>query len=132
MSEQARIIAEMHKIVMSILKNGSASVAEADKIDELEALLYQQKCYKEIDDHSEHVYQGEEIATLFFNDHYMDAINKMCECEITPDDFFGFAQYHYDDEHEDEDLAEMFTGSFIAGVNEAYELKCKSKPFSIE
>ncbi len=78
--------------------------------------------FKEVEN-SEYTNQGEEIATLFFTDHYMEAINKMCECEITPDDFFAFVDYHYDDEHEDEDLVEMFTNVFIAGVNEAYNLK---------
>lgn len=126
MSEQAKILAEINKIIMNILKTGSASVEEADKIEHFEALLHQQKCFKEIE-HSEHANQGEEVATLFFNDHYMDAINKMCECEITPADFFAFTDYHYDDEHEDEDLVEMFTNVFIQSVNEAYEMKCKSK-----
>lgn len=125
MSEQARILEEINKIIMNILKTGSASVEEADRIDELEALLYQQKCFKEIDN-SEHVNQGEEIATLFFNDKYMEAINKMCEYEITPDDFFAFADYYYDDEHEDEELTEMFTDVFVKGVNEAYSVKYKA------
>lgn len=124
MSEQARILAEINKIIMNILKTGSASVEEADRIDELEALLYQQKCFKELEN-SEHANQGEEIATLFFNDHYTEAINKMCECDITPNDFFAFADYYYDDEHEDEELTEMFTNAFIADVNKAYELKYK-------
>jgi hypothetical protein len=110
---------------MNILKTGSASVEEADRIDELEALLYQQKCFKELAN-SEHVNQGEEIATLFFNDQYAEAINKMCECDITPDDFFAFADYYYDDEHEDEELAEMFTSVFAKGVSEAYAVKCKA------
>lgn len=126
MSEQARILSEINKIIMNILKTGSASVDEADTIDELEALLHQQKCFKEIED-SAYANQGEEIATLFFNDNYTQAINKMCECEITPDDFFAFVDYHYDDEHEDENLVEIFTNVFITGVNEAYEVKCKSK-----
>jgi hypothetical protein len=125
MSEQARILAEINMIIMNILKTGSASVEEADKIDELEALLHQQKCFKEIVD-SEHANQGEEIAALFFNEHYAEAINKMCECEITPADFFAFTDYHYDDDHEDENLVEMFTNVFIKSVNEAYEMKCKS------
>jgi hypothetical protein len=125
MSEQARILAEINAIIMNILKTGSASVEEADKIDELEALLYQQKCFKELEN-SGHANQGEEIATLFFNDQYTEAINKMCECEITPEDFFAFADYYYDDEHEDEELAEMFTNAFVAEVNKDYQLKCKS------
>lgn len=126
MSEQARILSEINKIIMNILKTGSASVEEADTIDELEALLHQQNCFKEIE-HSEHANQGEEIATLFFNNHYEEAINKMCECEITPSDFFAFTDYYYDDEHEDEDLVEMFTNVFISGVNEAYNLQCISR-----
>ena len=126
MSEQARILSEINKIIMNILKTGSASVDEADTIDELEALLHQQKCFKEIEN-SAYANQGEEIATLFFNEHYMEAIDKMCECEISPDDFFAFADYHYDDDHEDEDLVEMFTNVFIAGVNESYKVQCLSK-----
>ena len=124
MSEQAKILAEINKIIMNILKTGSASVDEADKIDSLEALLHQQESFKEID-HSKYANQGAEIATLFFTDHYMEAIDKMCECEITPDDFFAFTDYYYDDEHEDEDLVEMFTKVFVEGVNEAYALKHK-------
>ena len=125
MSEQAKILAEINKIIMDILKTGSASVEEADRIDELEALLHQEKCFKEIAN-SAHANQGEEIATLFFKDHYMEAIKKMCESEITPDDFFAFVDYYYDDEHEDEELAEMFTNEFVKGVNEAYAVKCKA------
>ena len=125
MSEQAKILAEINKIIMNILKTGSASVEEADKIDELEALLYQQKCFKELEN-SEHANQGEEIATLFFKDQYAQAMTKMCECEITPEDFFAFVDYYYDDEHEDEALTEMFTGEFVKGVNEAYAVKCKA------
>lgn len=125
MSEQARILAEINKIIMNILKTGSASVEEADQIDELEALLHQQKCFKETSD-GEHTNQGEAIATLFFTEHIADAINKMCEYEITPEDFFAFVDYYYDDEHEDEELAEMFTNVFITEVKKAYEVKCKS------
>jgi hypothetical protein len=120
MSEQAKILAEMQEIIMTILKNGTASVAEGDRIAELEELLYQQKCYKEID-HAEYDYQGEEIAGLFLNDHYMEAIDKMCECKITPDDFFGFIEYH----DEDEEFTEMFTDAFIAEVTKDYQSKCK-------
>jgi len=121
MSEQAKILAEMQEIIMTILKNGSASAAEGNRIDELEALLHEQKCYKEID-HAEHEYQGEEIAGLFFTDQYMEAIDKMCECEITPEDFFGFIEYH----DEDEEFTEMFTELFIADATKAYQSKCKS------
>jgi len=121
MSEQAKILAEMQEIITAILKNGSASVAEGNRIDELEALLHQEKCYKEID-HAEHDYQGEEIAGLFFGNHYTEAIDKMCECQITPDDFFGFIEYH----DEDEEFSEMFTDAFIADVTKVYQSKCKS------
>jgi hypothetical protein len=126
MSEQAKIIAEMHQLIMGILKSGSATVEEADRMDALEALLYEQNCFKEIE-HSNHANQGEEIASLFFTDKYTEAIDKMCAYEITPADFFGFVEYHYDDEHEDEELIEMFTGAFIAEVNKDYELKCTAK-----
>jgi hypothetical protein len=120
MSEQARILAELQDVIMGVLRTGSASVEEGKRIDELEDLLYQQKSFQEID-HPEHANQGEEIATLFFNDHYMEAIDKMCACEITPEDFFGFVDYHYD---EDEDEAiEMFTDAFIADVNKTYQSK---------
>ena len=121
MSEQAQILAEMQEIIMEIIKSGSASEAQGHRIDELEALLHQQKCYKEID-HEEYSYQGEEIAGLFSNDHYMEAIDKMCECEITPEDFFGFIEYH----DEDEEFSDLFTDEFIDNVNRDYQTKCKS------
>ena len=121
MSEQAKILAEMQEIIMTILKNGSASVEEGNRIDELEDLLHKQKCYEEID-HAEYEYLGEEIAGLFFTDNYMDAIDKMCESEITPEDFFGFIAYH----DEDEEFTELFTNAFIEEVKKAYHSKCKS------
>jgi len=126
MSEQAKIIAQMQEIVMSILKNGSASIEEADMIDTLEGLLHKQKCFIEIE-HTNHTNQGEEIASLFFNDQYTQAIDKMYACEITPDDFFGYVEYYFDDDHEDEALTQMFTNTFISGVNKAYALKQESK-----
>lgn len=122
MSEQAKIIAEIQEMVMSILKTGTVSEAEGNKIDELEALLHQQKCFKEIDN-SEHANLGEEIATLFFKGKKTEAIEKLIENKITPDDFFDFVEYHYDEDHEDELLAEMFTDTFIADVNKTYQLK---------
>ena len=118
MSEQATILAEMQEIIMGILKTGSVTEVEGARIDELEALMLKQKCYKEID-HSEYDYLGEEIASLFFNNQYIEAINKMHECEITPADFFGFAEYHY----EDEETTEMFTNLFISDANKAYQSK---------
>ena len=125
MSEQAKIMQDIHTIVMSILKTGTATIEEADEIDRLEALLDEQKCFKEIN-HENHTCQGEEIASLFFSDNYDKALNKMLECEISPEDFFGFVEYYYDDEHEDEELTEMFTGTFKRGVNEAYKERSDS------
>lgn len=121
MSEQAKILAELQEIIMEILKSGSASEAQGHRIDELEALLHQQKCYQEID-HEEYAYQGEEIAGLFMNDHYREAIDKLCECEITPDDFFGFIEYH----DEEEEFSEIFTDTFKARVNKDFQSNCTS------
>ena len=67
------------------------------------------------------------IASLFFDEHYKAAIDKLYEYKITPEDFFGFVDYHYDDDHEDEDLTEMFTDDFIDKVTKDYLLKCKSE-----
>jgi hypothetical protein len=122
MSEQAKILAELQEIIMEILKSGSASEEQGHRIDELEDQLHQQKCYQEID-HDEYDYLGEEIAGLFFNDHYMEAIEKMCEYEITPDDFFGFIAYH----DEDEEFLDLFTNVFIDNVNRDYHTNCKSE-----
>lgn len=119
MSEQAKILAELQEIIMSVIGSGLASETEGDRIDELEALLHQQKCYKEID-HKEYAYQGEEIASLFFTDHTMEAIDKMCAYKITPDDFFGFIAYH----DEEEEFSGMFTPAFIAEINKIYQSKC--------
>jgi len=119
MSEQAKILAELQEIIMRIINSGSASESEGARIDELEALLHQQKCYKETD-HNEYTYQGEEIAGLLFTDHTMEAIDKMCEYEITPEDFFGFIEYH----DEDEEFVGKFTNAFIAEVDKVYRSKC--------
>lgn len=119
-SEQARILSEINKIIMSILKTGQASVEEADTIDELEALLHQQPCFRESQSDS-YANQGEEIASLFFNNNSTEAINKMCEYTVTPEDFFAFVDYHYDDEHEDEELTQMFTKTFATEVEKAYQ-----------
>jgi hypothetical protein len=120
MSEQAKILAELQQIIMTILKNGSASEAEGQRIDELEALLHEQKCYQEID-HEEYEYLGEEIAGLFASDRSMEAIEKMCECDISPEDFFGFIAYH----DEDEEYIDLFTDAFIAEVKKVYASKCQ-------
>ena len=119
MSEQAKILAELQEIIMRVISSGSASETEGARIDALEALLHEQKCYKEID-HNDYTYQGEEIAGLFFTNHTMEAIDKMCECKITPEDFFGFIEYH----DEEEEFVGMFTNAFIAEVDKVYRSKC--------
>ena len=122
MSEQAKILGELQEIIMHIIGSGSATEEQGKRIDELEDLLHQQKCYQEID-HDEYEYLGEEIAGLFSNEHYMEAIEKMCECEITPEDFFGFIGYH----DEDEVFSDIFTDAFVAEVSKDYQSKCVSK-----
>ena len=126
MSEQSKILKELHELIMNILKTGTATVEEGAKMDRLEAQLHKQRCFK-TNSSSGKANQGEEIATLFFNEKFDEGIDLMYQYKITPEDFFGFAQYHYDDEHEDEDLAEMFEGEFIADVSRAYDIKCASK-----
>jgi len=118
MSEQAKIMAEIHEMVMSILKTGSATEEQGEKIDELEDLLYQQNCFKEVAS-PEYANQGEEIASLFFAGATEQGISKMLEYDISPDDFFGFVAYHYDEDHKDEHLVKMFTGAFMADVKKA-------------
>lgn len=120
MSEQAKILTELQEIIMRILKNGSASQEEGNRIDELEALLHEQKCYTEIE-HDSYDYLGEEIAGLLASDHSIEAIEKMCENDITPEDFFGFIEYH----DEDEEYIGVFTDAFIEEVNNLYQSKCK-------
>lgn len=118
MSEQAKILAEMQQLIMNILKDGSATVAEGDRLDELEDLMMQQKCYEAVKNEDSN-YLGEEIANLFFNEKLTEAIDKMYMSKITPEDFFAFAEYHYEDEED----TEMFTSSFIEDVTKNYRLK---------
>ena len=126
MSEQSKILAEIGQIVMNVFKTGQVSMEESARMDALERSLHKQRCFKEID-HPKHTYQGEEIASLFFDQRYSEAIDKMYDCKITPEDLFGFIEYHYDDDHEDETLTQMFTTTFIDNVNRDYLEKCKSK-----
>ena len=126
MSEQSKILAEIGQIVMNVFKTGAVTMEESNRMQELETLLHKQRCFKEVD-HPDHSYQGEVIASLFFNERYEEAIDKMYEYKITPEDLFGFVEYHYDDDHEDEALTEMFTPSFIENVNKDYPIKCKSE-----
>lgn len=123
MNEQSKILAQLHELIMEILKSGMPTEEEANKIDYLEGLLHQQKCFQKIDA-SEHANQGEEIASLFFTKQTSDAIDKMCECKITPEDFFGFVQYHYDEDHKDEEKIVIFTEVFMNEINSLYTSKC--------
>lgn len=120
MSEQSKILEDMQKIIMNILTSGSASQEESSRIDELEILLYKQKCYKEIE-HSKYTYQGEEIAGFFLENKNAQAIDKMNEYKITPEDFFGFIEYH----DEEEEFTEIYTNSFKEEVNKLYNFNCK-------
>lgn len=125
MSEQSKILAEIGQIVMNVFKTGSVSMEESVRMQELESLLHKQRSFKEVED-PKHTFQGEVIASLFFTNRYTEAIDKLYEYKITPEDFFGFVEYHYDEDHEDEDLTEMFTPDFIDKVNKDYHLKCES------
>lgn len=116
MSEQAKILAQMQELIMTILKNGAATPEEGAKIDYLEDLLNEQKCYNEVDN-PQHDYLGEEITSLFIANKYEEAINKLHECKIIPNDFFDFVEYHY----EDDDFSGTFTDAFIADVNKVYQ-----------
>ena len=125
MSEQSKILAEIGQIVMNVFKTGSVTMEESARMQDLEDLLHKQRSFKEVK-HPHHTYQGEVIASLFFNDKYTDAIDKLYEYKITPEDFFGFVEYHYDEDHEDEALTEMFTSEFMDKVQRDYHTKCNS------
>ena len=125
MSEQSKILAEIGQIVMNVFKTGSVTMDESARMQELEDRLHKQRSFKEVE-HPRHNYQGEVIASLFFNDKYTEAIDKLYEYKITPEDFFGFVEYYYDEDHEDEALTEMFTSEFIDNVQRDYLTKCNS------
>ena len=119
MSEQAKILLAMEELIMEILKSGSTTEEQGKQLDALEDLMYQQNSYKEIE-HEEFSYQGEEVTSLFLKDSYTQAIEKLCKYKITPDDFFGFVEYHY----EDDDFSGTFTDTFMSDVKKAYLSKC--------
>ncbi|PHR56554.1 MAG: hypothetical protein COA44_08070 [Arcobacter sp.] len=125
MSEQAKILEDLQELIMEILKSGSASAEQGNKLDKLEAQLFKQRSFKK-STHEDYDIQGEEIAGLFVNDSYSQAIDKLYEYKITSNDFFGFVQYHFD-EDDDSELLEVFSDAFIAKVNKDYEVKCESK-----
>jgi len=124
MSEQAKILAQMQELIMEILKSGTASVEQGNRLDALEASLHKQKCFKKTSN-TAYDCQGEEIAGLFFNDSYNEAIDKLYEYKIPSSDFFGFVEYHYD-EDDDEEILQKFTDEFIAKVHKDYQLRCES------
>ncbi|MEA2072863.1 MAG: hypothetical protein U9O86_04700 [Campylobacterota bacterium] len=124
MSEQSKILTDMQDLIMAILKTGTASVEQGNQLDRLEDQLHKQKCFK-VGNSVNGANKGEEIATLFFNNKYEPAIDKMFEYKITPEDFFGFAEYHFDEE-EGEELIEMFTASFREKVTDSINLKKNS------
>lgn len=116
MSPQSQILAQMQEIVMNILKTGDLSAEDGEKMDALETQLHQQKCFVP-SQKSEFEYVGEEIAALFLSEEFEAGVQKLKELEILPEDFFGFAEYHF----EDEDETEMFDADFMQRVNEAYK-----------
>jgi len=122
MSEQSKILEEMQQLVMQILKTGTATEEEGDRLDELEEQMLKQKCYRPVNGKNGSN-QGEEIAELLFNNDIAGAIDKMSEYEITPEDFFGFAAYHF----EDEPRVGIFTKSFMADVEKSYKAKVSTR-----
>ena len=126
MSEQAKILEELQGLIMEILKTGSASVEQGKQLDKLEASLHKQRCFKTISN-STYDCQGEEIAYLFFNNAYEKAIDKLYEYKIKSNDFFGFVEYHFDEDEEDEkEIIDIFSDEYRQKINTDYELKCQS------
>ncbi|CAI6152079.1 MAG: hypothetical protein SPLUMA2_SPLUMAMAG2_01836 [uncultured Sulfurimonas sp.] len=121
MSEQTKLIAGIQELVTKILQNGTVTEEEGLAINTLEDELFKENSFKPSTDKQGSL-QGEEVATLFFNKETENAIAKLIKYEITPEDFFGFVGYHYDDEHPDEALIEMFTVAFVTDINEKYQL----------
>lgn len=127
MSEQAKIIEDIQKLVMSILKTGIATAEEGSKLDELEVLLYKQRCFKS-STLPEYDCLGEEIVALFLNDNFTEAVDKLYEYKISSEDFFGFVEYHYDEDEEDnQEIIDLFTEAYKINVHNAYKSKYQSK-----
>jgi len=127
MSEQAKILEELQALIMDILKTGLASAEQGKKLDELEAVLHKQRCFKPSSNPT-YESQGEEIAYMFLADTYKEAIDKLYEYKINSNDFFGFVEYHFDEDEEDEkEIMDIFTDAYIEKVNKDYELKCQAK-----
>jgi len=125
-SEQAKILEELQSLIMEILKTGSASIEQGNKLDGLEAALFKQRCFKQ-SSNTTYENQGEEIAYLFMADKYEEAIDKLYEYKINSNDFFGFVDYHFDeDEEDDKEIMDIFTDTLVQKVNKDYELRCQS------
>ena len=107
---------ELQSIIMHILKTNTASMEDSKRIEDLEALLYEQNSYAKID-HPEYDYIGELIANLLVINKHTEAIDKMYEYDITSKDFFGFINYH----DEDEEFYDIFTKEFIENINSQYK-----------
>ncbi|MDQ7067063.1 MAG: hypothetical protein Q9M40_03120 [Sulfurimonas sp.] len=90
-------------------------------IDSLEEELFKENAFKASKQTAGSL-QGEDVAKLFYQNDITQGIEKLIEYEITPEDFFGFVEYHYDEEHPDEELIGMFTEGFIADIHENYKL----------
>ncbi len=121
MSVQAQLLAQIQELVMKILKNGTVTEEEGLSINSLEDELFKQNSFK-ASTTKQGSLQGEEIATLFFNNSIDEGTEMLKTYEITPPDFFGFIDYHYDEEHPDEAHIGMFTQSFITELDEKYKL----------
>lgn len=115
MSEQGKILDDLEKLIMDILKTGSASPEQEVKLDRLEDLLYKQKSFQKGEDNNFSC-KGEEIASLLFANNSQGAVEKLYQYKITPEDFFGFAQYHYDEGEEEVLVEDMFTGKFQSDI----------------
>ncbi|HFU77083.1 MAG TPA: hypothetical protein ENK68_01080 [Epsilonproteobacteria bacterium] len=120
MSEQAKILAQMQTLVMDILRTGSASEEDEKQLDTFEALLEEQICFQPT---PEGKYQsiGDEIAHLFFAKSDDEALRKMQAHSIDIEDFFGFAEYFYDEGEAEELVETIFTPNFKVQMAQRYQ-----------
>ena len=125
MSEQEQILENLQDLIMEILKSGSASIEQGKRLDALEATLFKQKSFKKSSD-SEYDLQGEEIAGLIVKESVSEAVAKLYEYKITSTDFFGFVDYHFDEDDDVEILA-AFSDALKEKVHADYALKCQAK-----
>jgi len=127
MSQQAKTLEALQVLITEILKTGTASIEQGQQLDKLEANLLKERSFK-ASSNDTYDNQGEEIAYMFFKDAYEKGINKLYEYKITPEDFFGFVNYHFDEDEDDElEIMQTFNDTFKQKIQEDYTLKCKSK-----